>query len=273
MNNIIEFCFRKIILDNLDKSKSIKVNLRNYTTSGTVQDDPFDEWTSDQLKKKQSEYFVHHAGKLSSPDIVVIDKTTKDLCGIEVKKLDADSKGNDPRGLTLDYNSTVPCGFQEIKFNEEITKIKVFYFFALVFKKKIITSILCDGNFLNSDFKFHKDSKISNESTYGHGSYGEASIRHRKMYNFPNPLNSKINLFYKNHSVIYQDEIISEKTIKKYNLRKSIIKRQEHKGSINVFNCLTTNNQKNLNTMNLFADTKKREPKKRSAYMVSINYK
>lgn len=60
----------------------------------------------------------------------------------------------------------------------------------------IVTLILLDGDFLNYDFELHKASKYSNYTEYNHGPYEEGSIRHRKMYTYPNPLNSKIEVFY-----------------------------------------------------------------------------
>ena len=53
----------------------------------------------------------------------------------------------------------------------------------------MVTTILMDGDFLNYDFELHKDAKYANQSEYDHGPYGEGSIRHRRMYTYPNPLN------------------------------------------------------------------------------------
>jgi hypothetical protein len=53
-----------------------------------------------------------------------------------------------------------------------------------------------DGDFLNFDFDLHKESKIVNYTEYNHGPYGEGSVRHRRMYTYPNPLNSKISCFH-----------------------------------------------------------------------------
>jgi len=53
-------------------------------------------------------------------------------------------------------------------------------------KVKGVALALVDGNFLNRDF----DLAVSHENTSegGFGSYGDAFIRTRKMYRFPNPL-------------------------------------------------------------------------------------
>ena len=80
----------------------------------------------------------------------------------------------------------------------ETIVIPCFYLFALldITSKNIVSLILLDGDFLNYDFELHKGAKYSNYTEYNHGPYGEGSIRHRKMYTYPNPLNAKISEFH-----------------------------------------------------------------------------
>ncbi|MCU0450607.1 MAG: hypothetical protein MUC97_12330 [Bernardetiaceae bacterium] len=68
--------------------------------------------------------------------------------------------------------------------------------------KNIVTLIFLDGDFLNYDFDLHKESKYANFTEYNHGPYGEGSVRHRRMYTYPNPLNSKIGQFHMRQVVI-----------------------------------------------------------------------
>lgn len=58
---------------------------------------------------------IYRARKLKSSDIILINDSTNNPLGLEVKKLEANHKGKDPRGLTLDYNTTVPCGITSIR--------------------------------------------------------------------------------------------------------------------------------------------------------------
>jgi hypothetical protein len=96
--------------------------------------------------------------------------------------------------------TTVACPVAQhlIKVGADSVVIPCFYLFALLDNSStnIVTLILLDGDFLNYDFELHKESKYSNFTEYNHGPYGEGSIRHRKMYTYPNPLNSKISEFH-----------------------------------------------------------------------------
>lgn len=147
---------------------------------------------------------VVHSGPLTTPDLIIRDRVSKLIVGLEVKKLIQQENGRDPRGLTLDYNSCLPCGSTFVKVGDETIVIPCYYVFALLSpdSKKIISLIMLDGDFLNYDFALHKESKYSNYTEYNHGPYGEGSVRHRKMYTYPNPLNSKIKEFFLRHIVI-----------------------------------------------------------------------
>lgn len=173
----------------------IPIDLRIKSIVGTVQDDPFDNWIEYEIKKALPNTFeVFHSGSLTTPDLIVRDKNSGTIVGLEIKKLIQKTNGSDSRGLTIDYNSCLPCGSTLIKIGAEAIVIPCFYLFALLDNesKNIVTLILLDGDFLNYDFELHKESKYSNFTEYNHGSYGEGSVRHRKMYTYPNPLNSKL---------------------------------------------------------------------------------
>ena len=183
----------------------IPIDLRLKSIVGTVQDDPFDTWIELEIKKAlPTNYEVYHSGSLTTPDIIIRDKTDGTTVGLEIKKLIQKPNGSDSRGLTIDYNSSLPCGSTMIKIGVETIVIPCFYLFALldIESKNIVTLILLDGDFLNYDFDLHKESKYSNYTEYNHGPYGEGSIRHRKMYTYPNPLNSKISKFHMRQLVV-----------------------------------------------------------------------
>ena len=186
-------------------NREIPVKLRAKRLIGTVQDDPFDCWVRNEIKSVlPSSFEVVHSGPLTTPDIVVRDRNSGLIVGLEVKKLIRQSNGRDPRGMTLDYNSCLPCGSTLVKVGDETIVIPCFYLFALLShdSKRIVSSILLDGDFLNYDFELHKEAKYSNYTEYNHGPYGEGSIRHRKMYTYPNPLNDKIEAFFLRHIVV-----------------------------------------------------------------------
>lgn len=183
----------------------IPVKLRAKKLVGTVQDDPFDCWMQTEIKHALPLSFeVVHSGPLTTPDIVVRDKTTGRIVGIEVKKLIQQQNGRDPRGMTLDYNSCLPCGSTMVKVGGETIVVPCFYIFALLSStsRKIVSLIILDGDFINYDFDLHKEAKYSNYTEYNHGPYGEGSVRHRKMYTYPNPLNSHIKPFFLRHILV-----------------------------------------------------------------------
>ena len=184
---------------------TIPVHMREKHIVGTVQDDPFDCWVENKIKAVlPSSFEVVHSGALTTPDLVIRDRRTKMIVGLEVKKLIQLANGRDSRGLTIDYNSCLPCGSTLVKVGNETIVIPCFYMFALLSpdSSKIVSTILMDGDFLNYDFNLHKESKYSNYTEYNHGPYGEGSVRHRKMYTYPNPLNSKIKDFFLKHIVV-----------------------------------------------------------------------
>ena len=182
----------------------IPISLRPPALVGTVQDDPFDSWVGEAIKHTLPDIEVCHAGKLTTPDIVLRHRPSSSILGLEVKKLIQQVNGKDPRGLTIDYNSCLPCGKALIKVGRDTVEVPCFYLFALLSNdsSSIVTSILMDGDFLNYDFDLHKDAKYANQSEYDHGPYGEGSVRHRRMYTYPNPLNYKLNFFHLRHILV-----------------------------------------------------------------------
>lgn len=183
----------------------IPVHLRAKRLVGTVQDDPFDCWVQQKMEAVLPASFeVVHSGPLTTPDLVVRDRKTRQIVGFEVKKLVQRTSGSDSRGMTLDYNSCLPCGSTLVKVGEEAVVVPCFYLFALLSPDsgRMVSTILMDGDFLNYDFNLHKESKYANYTEYGHGPYGEGSVRHRRMYTYPNPLNSRIGEFFLRHVVV-----------------------------------------------------------------------
>lgn len=254
----------------------IPVRLRPNRVVGTVQDDPFDCWIEDEIKKTVSKNIeVFHSGQLTTPDLVIRDKSSGLIIGLEIKKLIQKSDGKDPRGLTLDYNSSLPCGHAFVKVGNDTIIIPCYYLFALLTSdsKNIVTLIIVDGDFLNYDFDLYKDAKYSNFTEYNHGPYGEGSVRHRKMYTYPNPLNSKLKCFHGRQVVVLKRndfELLPE-----YKYVKEQIERVDRYGN-SFFYCLYEPNllsftPNSLQTIKgIFDACKVREPKERVAYIPEI---
>lgn len=267
---IIIVIYRALI--NKIGKEGIPVNLRLKSVIGTVQDDPFDTWIEGEIKKAlPTQYEVYHSGALMTPDIVIRDKKSGTSVGLEIKKLIQRPNGSDSRGLTIDYNSSLPCGSTIIKVGIETIIIPCFYLFALLdtTSKNIITLILLDGDFLNYDFNLHKESKYSNYTEYNHGPYGEGSIRHRKMYTYPNPLNSKINKFHMRQIVVAKKTDF-EKIKDTKNITEQIVRNDKYGNSFFYYlKDETTHAQSTLDTLitleGIFDLCKDRQPKERVA--------
>lgn len=206
--SIAKMIFLKLV--GSKQNGNIPVTLRPLSTVGTVQDDPFDEWFGNFLEASLPEFEVIHSGPLTTPDIIIRDRVSREVIGIEVKKVDQAPSGKDSRGLTLDYNSCIPCGQMQIKIGGNVSRIKTFYFFGLLSydKTHLVSSCLMDGDFLNYDFDLHLQGKYLNTSQYGHGPYGEGSVRGRAMYLYPNPLNTELDIFHKKNSFVIKDEFV-----------------------------------------------------------------
>ena len=129
-----------------------------------------------------------------------------------------------------------------------------------------------NGDFLNYDFQIHKESKISNFSEYDHGPYGEGSVRHRKMYTYPNPLNSKIKYFY--HKFLLVDKDSNFKLSKdQKNITSKIIRTDQSSQNFNflVRDDLSQNNASEIECIeDIFENCKKRSKKIRTAPIFEI---
>ena len=211
----------------------IPISLRPSALIGTVQDDPFDSWVGNEIEHAIPEVEVFHAGKLTTPDIVLRHRSSNSFLGLEVKKLIQRANGRDPRGLTMDYNSCLPCGKALVKIGRDTVEIPCFYLFALLSNdsSSMVTSILMDGDFLNYDFDLHKDAKYANQSEYGHGPYGEGSVRHRRMYTYPNPLNYKLSFFHLRHILVIKHHDLTVLATRETNCTDLIIRDDKYQNS------------------------------------------
>ncbi|MBL4735899.1 MAG: hypothetical protein JKY18_11300 [Flavobacteriales bacterium] len=259
------------------KRSGIPVELRVKSLIGTVQDDPFDTWIEDEIKKALPKSFdVYHSGSLTTPDLIIRDKNTGVMVGLEIKKLIQKPNGSDSRGLTIDYNSSLPCGSTLIKVGDETIVIPCYYLFALLdtSSRNIVTLILVDGDFLNYDFELHKEAKYSNYTEYAHGPYQEGSVRHRKMYTYPNPLNSKIKEFHL-RQILIAKKVEFEKSGDSTNITIQIVREDKFGNSFFYLLKDDVSGVKNvefgLSTLkDVFDACKKRKPKERTAAIPTI---
>jgi len=271
---IVEAIYKHFV-DKIDsETGAIPIDLQAPALVGTVQDDPFDTWTSEEISDGLPELDIHHAGKLTTPDIAMRHPDTKSILGLEVKKLIQQANGADPRGLTMDYNSSIPCGQALIKIQDDHVAIPCFYFFALLSpdSSSIVTLLLMDGDFLNYDFDLHKEAKIANISEYNHGPYGEGSVRRRAMYTYPNPLNYKLDFFHLQKVMVIKSNDaeklgISDRATHK--TRRDDIYGNQYFYSIIDFTVDPTEEEPPL-LINIFAACKKRGPKKRTQSMIKL---
>ena len=255
----------------------IRVNLRPQSNIGTVQDDPFDNWIELEIKDALPKTFeIFHSGSLTTPDLIVRDKKSGTIVGLEIKKLIQKGNGSDSRGLTIDYNSCLPCGSTLIKIGAETVIIPCYYLFALLDKTStnIVTLIILDGDFLNYDFELHKESKYANITEYNHGPYGEGSVRHRRMYTYPNPLNSKISEFHLRQIFIAKKPDL-EKIKEDKNITEEIIRADKYGNSFFYYLKDETEGVKipkgSLKSLtDIFDACKQRIPKERMASMPII---
>lgn len=257
-------------------TNGIPVNLRPNKIVGTVQDDPFDCWIAEQAKKVLPDYFeIFHSGQLTTPDLVIRNTKTGAIIGLEIKKLIQQAGGKDPRGLTIDYNSCLPCGKAFVKVANETIIVPCYYLFALLSSEsdRIVTLIILDGDFLNYDFELYKEAKYSNYTEYNHGPYGEGSVRHRKMYTYPNPLNSHLACFYLRHLLIVKKNLLEMRDEAKEVVEQ--IEREDKFGNSFYFSMLDeTDGEKTNETLKtltgIFDACKQRQPKERTAYIPVI---
>ena len=263
-------------LISLRDGNCIHVQIRPSAVVGTVQDDPFDCWVSDVIKHiMPSKLEIYHSGPLTTPDLIVRDCGSGTIIGIEVKKLVQVANGRDPRGLTIDYNSSLPCGKTLIKVGEETRVIPCFYLFALLnqHSTKIVSLILLDGDFMNYDFELYKEAKYANTSEYNHGPYGEGSVRHRRMYTYPNPLHSKLPEFYQRMILILKKHDF-ERIPSARHITQQIIRADKYGNSFYYSILDETTSEKSHNSpmtlTGIFDACKARNAKERIAYIPTI---
>ena len=264
-------------LINMNTLDGIPVDLRPSQVIGTVQDDPFDCWVESVIKEiLPSSYEVFHAGKLTTPDLIVRDRISNSVVGFEIKKLIQKSDGKDPRGLTIDYNSCLPCGRAMVKVGKDTIIVPCYYIFALLNPEssRIITLILMDGDFINYDFDLHKEAKYSNFTEYNHGPYGEGSVRHRKMYTYPNPLNSSLSCFSFRQIIVLKKSLVDNSPISKF-VHEEIVRVDKFGNSFyyslvdRIRPKITSINELTVLT-DIFSGCKTRTPKERVAYIPEI---
>ncbi|MBR3466776.1 MAG: hypothetical protein IKH15_06115 [Bacteroidales bacterium] len=272
--DIILVIYRGLISRNTENG--IPVNLRSTRVVGTVQDDPFDCWIEDEIKRTLPDTFeVFHSGQLTTPDLVVRDRKSGLIVGLEIKKLIQNDKGKDPRGMTIDYNSCLPCGQAMVKVGGEANIVPCYYLFALLSPEsdRIITLIILDGDFINYDFELHKEAKFSNFTEYNHGPYGEGSVRHRKMYTYPNPLNSQLDFFHLHQLLVVKKSALAKRPEAKQ-VKEQIVRTDKYNNSFYYSLIDETNSKSKPNKLvtltNIFDACKKRKPKERTAYIPDI---
>lgn len=272
--DIILAIYRALISHNT--ANGIPVKLRPVNLVGSVQDDPFDCWIEEEIKRTLPDTFeVFHSGQLTTPDLIIRDKNTGLIVGLEIKKLIQNNKGKDPRGMTLDYNSCLPCGKAMVKVGGDTIIVPCYYLFALLspMSDRIITLIILDGDFINYDFELHKEAKYSNYTEYSHGPYGEGSVRHRKMYTYPNPLNSQLEMFHL-HQILVVKKSSLDMRPEAQNVKEQIIRTDKYGNSFYYSLVDETNSEnkpKRLVTLtDIFDACKQRKPKERVAYIPEI---
>jgi hypothetical protein len=147
-------------------------------------------------------YGLQVQGRNSTPDFLVARAGIVE--GYELKSLANVRSDRDPTyppcRTDVDFNSSIPCGRFVKKRTHRLprgiavpddTTLRSYYLFALyepvdTLHLRGIALVLADGDFLNNDLELAEGHRTVSEE--GFGSYGDAFIRTRKMYRFPNPL-------------------------------------------------------------------------------------
>ena len=163
-----------------------------------------------------------------------------------------------------------------IKVGKDTVIVPCYYLFALLTpdSSRIITLILMDGDFLNYDFELHKEAKYSNFTEYNHGPYGEGSVRHRKMYTYPNPLNSSLECFSFRQLLVVKKSLVDNTPLSKF-VHEEIIRADKFGNSFyyslvdKLKPIRRANNELTILT-DIFQGCKTRKPKERVAYIPEI---
>ena len=172
---------------------------------GSAQDDPLDRYIALMLDEIQG-IDVITSGANTSPDVVVLDSSTKKdillegeeefssrIIGLEVKKLDRTPTGKVARLTGLDYNSTPPGPYFEVKDSKgNSVKIKSYTLFLCVEKRSddyfTTAMVLSTNTFINSDDKEYVFATGNRTKEIGLGTFQDGVNRNRPMYVFGNPL-------------------------------------------------------------------------------------
>ena len=173
-----------------------------------TQDDPLDEYITGQLDERMPDELqvIGATGPLISPDLIIASPEgmrevlkgggtmeTRDLVGIEVKKLERDKGGRIARRSGMDYNTTPPSQTVAAYHDGDRVELPGFYLFVCLERVRLrqykITALaLCDGGVLNEDVKLYRDKTGQRQKQINLGSYGDGLDRQRPMLVFPNPL-------------------------------------------------------------------------------------
>jgi hypothetical protein len=159
------------------------------------------DWFEEQLAR--AGYDLKAQGRNSTPDYLVTRSGSVE--GYELKALANTKPGRRdpdyaPCRTDVDFNSSIPCGRFIKKRTHNLPKgvsiengsiLPSYYLFVLyepldTLQVQGIALVLADGDYLNSDLNLAESHR--NVSETGFGSYGDAFVRARKMYRFPNPL-------------------------------------------------------------------------------------
>ena len=128
---------------------------------------------------------------------------------------------------------------------------------------------------MNYDFNLHKKAKFDNVSEYGHGPYGEGSVRHRKMYTYPNPLNHKLSFFHLRQVVICKKPDW-EKSDKNICPTETIVRSDNYENDFYylILDIASPGKPTDLQQLPIFRDVfkpcKERKEKERTASMVNL---
>lgn len=149
-----------------------------------------------------SGYAYQAQGRNSTPDYLVKHLNTAE--GYEVKSLanvrTDRNPAHAPCRTDVDFNSSIPCGYFVKKRTHRLpegiaipdgTTLRKYYLFVLyepldAIRLQGIAFVLADGNYLNNDLALAEGHRNVSEGKFG--SYGDAFVRVRQMYRFPNPL-------------------------------------------------------------------------------------
>ena len=161
-----------------------------------------------------------------------------------------------------------------IKIGNDTVIVPCYYLFALLDYQSthIVSMILLDGDFINYDFDIHKEAKYANYTEYNHGPYGEGSVRHRKMYTYPNPLNYKIREFYLRLVLIAKKNDLTPVCDMKH-VTEEIIRKDKYGNKFYYYLLDETSTKSNddLKTLTgVFDACKHRKPKERTAAIPTI---